>query len=1161
MVRSLDRRSFLAWLASGAAFRPSPAPGAAEFRVQFRQPGPCAELLPLVDPSQDSFELEKQGMGIERSLRGLLEGGELPLDAGFSGLSPMPARYTEADGALIAEFDPADRGFRVGLRRWLEALGSVRRAGFHALPGGLVRYEVAAAGGGGPTYRVGHWRLVWRDGRLLAFEPIDETLVEADEPLFADATSELFGNLPSFGAQLAKGIPYWRSRMDLASGIGVYGNQGIAVGDIDADGWDEVYVCQPGGLPNRLYGRGSDGAWADLTDAAGVGVLDDTAQALFVDLRNLGRQDLVVLAASGPLLYLNDGAGRFRHSPNAFRYRTEPQGTFAGMAAADFDRDGKLDLYVCSYLYFQSEDQYRYPVPYHDAVNGPPNFLFRNRLRKDGSGYLEDATEEAGFAENNDRYSFAAAWCDYDEDGWPELYVANDFGCNNLYKFQDGRFRDIAEQAGVTDMGPGMSAAWFDYDRNGRLDLYVTNMWTAAGQRVTNDPAFGPKGKGVAHDAYHGHTKGNSLYRNAGDGTFEPVGAREGVEMGRWSWAGDAFDFDLDGTPEILVAAGMMTHAPDKDLCSFFWRRVVSQSPGEAKPAPSYETGWNCLNELIREDYSWNGNEPNVFYVRRGGRYRDASGVSGLDRALDSRAFAVTDFDGDGRPDIFLKSRLGPQLVALRNASAGRRQPLVVELVGVRSNRDAVGAIVKVETADGVSAQVLAAGSGYISQHTKRLHFGLGENAKARAVTVLWPSGERRAYHGLAAGFRYRFREGDAAYEQFPVDAPRARTLSRDVVQGRNELVFEPTWLLEPVPLPERHEAGFLCLAEGDIAARSGAAPFRVIDLRAAASHRAAAFALFRRYLFDYRTGLRLPLVFLVDDRSRVHKVYPQVPGAASMARDWEAMRQPDRDALALPFGGQYHSRPGRNHFRLGSAFMQAGYPELALPYLAETVARQPGNFKARLAVGQIHLRAGRLERAEEELGRAAELRRDSPQLWNNFGGIAMAREDFSAAAEYFGRALELNGDLPYALVNAAQAQQRLGNPVEAERLLRRALELDEADAEAANKLGLVLARGGRLEEARKLFEQAIAHQRDHAEAINNLAVLYMQSRQLGDAIAAFRYGIEQVPEAPAFYMNLARIYADTGDYASAKEVLRSLLERRPEHAAARRALTQLQAY
>ena len=171
------------------------------------------------------------------------------------------------------------------------------------------------------------------------------------------------------------------------------------------------------------------------------------------------------------------------------------------MAAADFDRDGRLDLYLCCYIYFQSEDQYQYPAPYQDARNGPPNFLFRNRGGAREAMRFEDVTAETGMNENNDRFSFAPAWCDFDGDGWPDLYVANDFGRGNLYRNRNGHFRDEAAKAGLDGAGPGMSAAWFDYDGDGRPDLYVSDMWTAPGQRVVRDAAFqagGARCRGVS---------------------------------------------------------------------------------------------------------------------------------------------------------------------------------------------------------------------------------------------------------------------------------------------------------------------------------------------------------------------------------------------------------------------------------------------------------------------------------------------------------------------------------------------------------------------------------------------------------------------------------------------------------------------------------------
>ena len=180
--------------------------------------------------------------------------------------------------------------------------------------------------------------------------------------------------------------------IDGAVGVDVYGNNGVAVGDFDNDGLDDLYVCQPAGLPNRLYRNRGDGTFEDVSEKSGVDVLDFTASALFADFDNRGVQDLLVVCASGPLLFRNNGNGTFSLKKDAFRFANPPQGAFTHAAAADYDRDGRLDIYFCLYSYYRGLDQYRYPVPYFDARNGPPNYLFHN----EGGGVFQDRTELAG---------------------------------------------------------------------------------------------------------------------------------------------------------------------------------------------------------------------------------------------------------------------------------------------------------------------------------------------------------------------------------------------------------------------------------------------------------------------------------------------------------------------------------------------------------------------------------------------------------------------------------------------------------------------------------------------------------------------------------------------------------------------------------------------
>ena len=383
-------------------------------------------------------------------------------------------------------------------------------------------------------------------------------------------------------------------------------------------------------------------------------------------------------------------------------------------------------------------------------------------------------------------------------------------------------------------------------------------------------------------------------------------------------------------------------------------------------------------------------------------------------------------------------------------------------------------------------------------------------------------------------------------------------------VHGENTPQLQDTWLLEPVPLPQKHNGpGFVCLAAAPLMTQVGGVPFEVVDLSKAAPDTAAVYALFRRYLFDWRSDLFLPLVFLVDAESLAHKVYPSIPSASVLRADLEKLRGRKRDfterqRLALPFAGQYYSQPVRRYFQLGAAFLSAGYPDQALQYLSELVRQESANYKAQLAIGQIHLDAGRLDEAQKALEKSRELNPDSPEVWNNLGGVQASRGNYAVALEHYNKALSLNAKLPYVLNNAAQAYAKIGDRVNAEKLLRRVLELDTQDADAANQLGLLVAQQNRTSEARQLFQQAIAARRDHAGAINNLGVLYSQMSQFNDAIAAFQYGIGVVPDSDSLYLNLARLYVRLQERNKARDTLLMLLQRKPNDPVATQALRQL---
>ncbi|MBI4585109.1 MAG: VCBS repeat-containing protein [Planctomycetes bacterium] len=417
----------------------------------------------------------------------------------------------------------------------------------------------------------GHWRIRWEKSagaawRMAGFEVRRFEKAALKQRLFTEISDQALGAVPSYREQLRYGLEYWRGRIDSASGIEVYGHQGIACGDYDGDGREDLYIAQAAGLPNRLYRARGDGTFEDCTDLEVLGSLDETGAALFFDRENDGDQDLLAVTSLELLLFDNDGKGRFRRvEESGLEAAQDRRATMIGAAVADYDNDGFLDLYIISYVFWAGSASRRsspYPFPYHDANNGAPNFLFRNR----GDGAFEEVTRASGMDANNRRYSLAASWCDYDQDGDVDLYVANDFGKNNLYQNRGhGTFKDVAREAGVEDVGNGMSVQWQDYDGDGWDDLYVGNMWSSAGNRLAAQPQFRRR-EGGNPGVHQRMARGNSLFRNRRDGAFEDVSEKANAAFGRWAWSSALVDVDLDGREDIYILNGFVTGERHDDL-------------------------------------------------------------------------------------------------------------------------------------------------------------------------------------------------------------------------------------------------------------------------------------------------------------------------------------------------------------------------------------------------------------------------------------------------------------------------------------------------------------------------------------------------------------------------------------------------------------------
>jgi hypothetical protein len=308
-----------------------------------------------------------------------------------------------------------------------------------------------------------------------------------------------------------------------------------------------------------------DGTAIDQSAAAGVDWLDHTSSALLIDLDNDGAQDLVVSTSSGIVVMENDKAGQFQWRATLPLSGSDVQ----SLSAADYDNDGDLDFYICMDFATRNALNNQAPVGfvYYDANDGGANILFRNDLLSQNALWkFTDVTAETGLDVNNRRHSLAASWEDYDNDGDQDLYVANDYGQNSLYRNDDGRFVDIATNSGVVDHGSGMSVSWADVNRDGKMDLYVGNMFSSAGNRITRQSNFRSGDGQNVRSVYSRFAKGNSLFTGDGSGAFQEVGAAAGVERGRWAWSSVFADLNNDGWQDILVANGYITTEDTGDL-------------------------------------------------------------------------------------------------------------------------------------------------------------------------------------------------------------------------------------------------------------------------------------------------------------------------------------------------------------------------------------------------------------------------------------------------------------------------------------------------------------------------------------------------------------------------------------------------------------------
>jgi len=505
---------------------------------------------------------------------------------------------------------------------------------------------------------------------------------------------------------------------------------GCAFIDYDNDGWLDIFTLSgtrldghPPGATNRLYKNNRDGTFTDVTAKAGLTRVGWASAVTIGDYNNDGFDDLFITYWGQNVLYRNNGDGTFTDVTQKSGLLHDGKRWGSGCAFVDYDRDGHLDLVVANYLEL---DLVHIPKPGESGfcnwkgipVNCGPRGLppgYANLYHNNGDGTFSDVTAKSGFSKAKGAYCMTVAAADFDNDGWPDIYIACDSTPSFMLKNnKDGTFTDVGLESGVALNEDGMEQAGMglgigDYALNGNLDILKTHF--------ADDTAV--------------------LYRNDGKGGFEDVtnSSGLGVETRYISWGAGMFDFDNDGYPDLFWVTGSVYPEVEKVLPNYPFKssRILFRNLKNGK-----------FEELLEQ------------------------AGPGIIAPHASRGCAFGDFDNDGDIDMLVMN-LNEAPSLLRNDIKGNNRWVKVKLIGVTSNRSAIGARVTAHYGGKIQAQEVMSQSSFYSANDLRLHFGLGEVAKVD-LDIRWPNGKVEKIANLDANHLFTIREGKGVIksETFP---------------------------------------------------------------------------------------------------------------------------------------------------------------------------------------------------------------------------------------------------------------------------------------------------------------------------------------------------------------------------------------------------------
>ena len=489
----------------------------------------------------------------------------------------------------------------------------------------------------------------------------------------------------------------------------------VSVADFDGDGKPDLYFTNSRfGEPNALYRNRGDGTFADVAATAGLADLNKPGEgvsmgAVWGDFDNDGHEDVLVYRYGYLALFRNIDGQHFQDITEAAGLRRWVNSN--GAIWLDYDRDGLLDLYVTAY--FRSDiDLWHLSTTkimhnsFEFATNGGKNLLFHNL----GAGKFEDVTDRMGVGST--RWSLAAASADFNGDGWPDIYLANDYGPEELYLNNRGRSFVLTTAGLESESKSGMSATLGDAFNRGRLDAFITNI-SERGYLFQNNNLR-------VNEMAESHR-----FRNVAEGAIADAG---------WAWGAQFGDLNNDGANELFVANGFISADRQKN----YWYAMSKIAGANGRFFEDAAT-WPAFGNA-----SLSGYEPSRVYINRGvAGWVDVANKVGATDLYDGRAVALADLSNRGSVDVIVANQNQPAVV-YRDYPDSANHWIAFKLVGTRSNRSAIGAEVVLEAGLLTQRRVIDGGSGFASQNDRRLHFGLGSHEWVDRVVIYWPSGTQQ---------------------------------------------------------------------------------------------------------------------------------------------------------------------------------------------------------------------------------------------------------------------------------------------------------------------------------------------------------------------------------------------------------------------------------